>query len=57
MILRRAGAKGVFRYHFLAERLVVDALDSKEEVVNEVACNFEYLLHAEEEDSSWLYGP
>lgn len=37
--------KDIVRRHRLAERLFVDVLDLKEDLVNETACKFEHLLH------------
>lgn len=39
------------RRHRLAERLMVDVLDIKKDLVNEVSCKFEHLLHEGLEDN------
>ena len=43
----REEARSIVRRHRLAESLLVDVLDLKEEMVNEAACKFEYLLYKE----------
>ena len=43
-------AENAIRRHRLAERLFVDVLDLKENVLNEVSCRFEHLLHKGVED-------
>lgn len=44
-------AKSIVRRHRLAERLMVDVLDLKKEMINEAACEFEHILHKEVEES------
>ena len=41
---KKAG-QDIVRRHRLAERLLVDVLDVKGELINETACQFEHLLH------------
>lgn len=41
----RAQGRDVVRRHRLAERLLVDLLDVKGELINETACHFEHLLY------------
>jgi DtxR family Mn-dependent transcriptional regulator len=41
----REAASGCVRRHRLAERLLVDVLDMKGELVHETGCEFEHLLH------------
>ena len=38
-------ARGVLRRHRLAERLLMDVLDVRGELMDETACQFEHLLH------------
>lgn len=47
----RGEAKSIVRRHRLAERLMVDVLDLKKEMMNEAACKFEHLLYKEVEES------
>lgn len=47
----RKEAKSIARRHRLAERLMVDVLDLKKEMMNEAACKFEHLLYKEVEES------
>ncbi|MFQ6065938.1 MAG: metal-dependent transcriptional regulator [bacterium] len=47
----RKEARSIVRRHRLAERLMVDVLDLKKEMMNEVACKFEHLLYEEVEES------
>jgi DtxR family Mn-dependent transcriptional regulator len=47
----REEAKSIVRRHRLAERLMVDVLDLKKEMINEAACKFEHLLYKEVEES------
>lgn len=44
-------AAACVRRHRLAERLMVDVLDVKKNIVNEVSCKFEHLLHEGLEDN------
>lgn len=44
-------AKSIVRRHRLAERLMVDVLDLKKEMINEAACKFEHILYKEVEES------
>jgi DtxR family Mn-dependent transcriptional regulator len=44
-------ARIIVRRHRLAERLMVDILQLKEELVNKTACQFEHLLQPEVEES------
>jgi len=44
-------AMGCIRRHRLAERLLVDVLDVKKKILDEVSCKFEHLLHKGLEDS------
>ncbi len=44
-------AQSALRRHRLAERLLVDVLDIKKQVINEVSCKFEHLLHKGLEDN------
>jgi DtxR family Mn-dependent transcriptional regulator len=43
--------RDIVRRHRLAERLLVDVLDVKGELINETACQFEHLLHKGIDDS------
>lgn len=47
----KAQAQAALRRHRLAERLLVDVLDIKKQIVNEVSCKFEHLLHEGLEDN------
>ena len=47
----KAQAQGCLRRHRLAERLMVDVLDVKKQIINEVSCKFEHLLHEGLEDN------
>lgn len=47
----REEARSIVRRHRLAERLMVDVLDLKKEMINEAACKFEHLLYKEVEES------
>ena len=44
-------AQAALRRHRLAERLMVDVLNIKKQIVNEVSCKFEHLLHEGLEDN------
>ena len=44
-------ACAALRRHRLAERLMVDILDVKKQVINEASCKFEHLLHEGLEDN------
>lgn len=44
-------AQGCIRRHRLAERLLVDILDIKKKIIDEVSCKFEHLLHEGLEDN------
>lgn len=44
-------AMGCVRRHRLAERLLVDVLDIKKKMIDEVSCKFEHLLHRGLEDN------
>jgi len=44
-------AEGAIRRHRLAERLMVDVLQIKSKIMNEVSCRFEHLLHKGLEDN------
>lgn len=44
-------ARAALRRHRLAERLLVDVLDIKKQIINEVSCKFEHLLHEGLEDN------
>lgn len=44
-------AAGCVRRHRLAERLMTDVLDVKKNIINEVSCKFEHLLHEGLEDN------
>lgn len=47
----RAEARAALRRHRLAERLLADVLDIKKQIINEVSCKFEHLLHEGLEDN------
>lgn len=47
----RKEAENIVRRHRLAERLMLDVLDLKKELMNEAACKFEHLLYKEVEES------
>jgi len=47
----RKEAYAAVRRHRLAERLLVDVLDIKKKVIDEVSCRFEHLLHKGLEDN------
>lgn len=47
----KAHAQAALRRHRLAERLMVDVLDVKKQIINEVSCKFEHLLHEGLEDN------
>lgn len=47
----KAHAQAALRRHRLAERLMVDVLDIKKQIINEVSCKFEHLLHEGLEDN------
>ena len=47
----RKEAESIVRRHRLAERLMLDVLDLKKELMNEAACKFEHLLYKEVEES------
>lgn len=47
----KAEAQAALRRHRLAERLMVDVLDLKTQIVNEASCKFEHLLHEGLEDN------
>ncbi len=47
----KSQAMGCVRRHRLAERLFVDVLDIKKNIVDEVSCKFEHLLHEGLEDN------
>lgn len=47
----KSHARAALRRHRLAERLMVDVLDIREQIVNEVSCKFEHLLHEGLEDN------
>lgn len=44
-------AQAALRRHRLAERLMVDILDVKKQIINEASCKFEHLLHEGLEDN------
>jgi len=44
-------AHAALRRHRLAERLMVDVLDIKKQIINEASCKFEHLLHEGLEDN------
>lgn len=44
-------AEDIVRRHRLAERLLIDVLDIKGQLINETACKFEHLLHKGIDDS------
>lgn len=46
----KSHALGCVRRHRLAERLLVDVLDIKKKILDEVSCKFEHLLHEGLED-------
>lgn len=47
----KAQAQAALRRHRLAERLLVDVLDIRKQIINEVSCKFEHLLHEGLEDN------
>lgn len=47
----KSHALGCVRRHRLAERLLVDVLDIKKTIMDEVSCKFEHLLHKGLEDN------
>lgn len=47
----KSHALGCVRRHRLAERLMADVLDVKKDIMNEVSCKFEHLLHEGLEDN------
>ena len=47
----KSHAIGCVRRHRLAERLFVDVLDIKKNLMNEISCRFEHLLHEGLEDN------
>ncbi len=47
----KQGAQAAIRRHRLAERLLVDVLDVKKKIIDEVSCRFEHLLHKGLEDN------
>lgn len=47
-------AEGAIRRHRLAERLMVDVLQIKSKIMDEVSCRFEHLLHKGLEDNVCL---
>jgi len=46
-----SSAKMAIRRHRLAERLLVDVLDVRKKIIDEVSCRFEHLLHEGLEDN------
>ncbi|MEW6009303.1 MAG: metal-dependent transcriptional regulator [Candidatus Omnitrophota bacterium] len=47
----KAQAQAALRRHRLAERLLVDILDVKKKIIDEVSCKFEHILHEGLEDN------
>ncbi len=47
----KESAQAAIRRHRLAERLLVDILDVKKRIIDEVSCRFEHLLHKGLEDN------